>query len=551
MARQLEEINSSGELISIKKGGAGPEKEVTTQEYVDAADALKQNAADLFNDVKAIMEGGQLETLRLSVGAQGFPSDDYVPTVADFARVQMMKWKGIWAVGSYKWLDVVRDGDWTMIANKDTSDRPAPQPVGSKVTDITVAPSYVAQSFIGVVHSGTRYVFTKNGWVSELEVYAPELTSDTNYRIVLVDQTDAQNPVFQVIDDPILIENGWATVALSNTIVTVGSDWVVYIDTLNSGGTSQVTGGWTFQGSAGTPAVPLTSNWTKDNGNSLLRIDKTDLDTVNRGTELLGFVPGTDIQIVETSQPTNSMTFKVLADPVDGGSYVEYTVDLVQQIGTLTVGQATTWTADIPVVQATKYAEDTGYWTANPCSFATCTGYLAQDGVPIGVGPNLYGIRLTFQEATISEDWDLVAFSGSSGSGGGGGGAGLAYNFAKSTNVTITALNTDDPWTTIGTVTMNGAQPGIYEYKISVTYTLDSTTTSAFLRFSTDGGATWNNFQAEPKDISDARAVFYSYPIEVTAQSDLKLDLQGAKELLGDTMVVTFADVIIDQKTSG
>ncbi len=50
MARQLEEINASGELISLKKGGATAEKETVIQEDMDAALLLKENAADV--DIK-------------------------------------------------------------------------------------------------------------------------------------------------------------------------------------------------------------------------------------------------------------------------------------------------------------------------------------------------------------------------------------------------------------------------------------------------------------------------------------------------------------------
>ncbi len=50
MARQLEEINASGELLSIKKDGTDAEKEVATTGELDAAVALKENTADV--DIK-------------------------------------------------------------------------------------------------------------------------------------------------------------------------------------------------------------------------------------------------------------------------------------------------------------------------------------------------------------------------------------------------------------------------------------------------------------------------------------------------------------------
>ena len=44
--------------------------------------------------------------------------------------VGRMLWKNEWASGEYNQYDVVRDGDWRMIANTTTSTRPAPQASG-------------------------------------------------------------------------------------------------------------------------------------------------------------------------------------------------------------------------------------------------------------------------------------------------------------------------------------------------------------------------------------------------------------------------------------
>lgn len=554
MARQLEEINSSGELQSIKKGGAGAEKEVTTKEYVDAADALKQDIANLNDAIKTYLQSGNLDFMRLSAGAENAPDNDYVPNVQDFVRVQMMKWQGAWDINNtpYKWLDVVRDGDWTMIVSNPagTSDRAAPQPSGDPETEYPVAPTWAEQSFLGVVHSGQKYTFTKGGWVQKLEVFVPELTTDTSYQFVLLDITDPANPVSQILNEPVLLENQWTTISLGNSIVTSGSVLVFYIDALNSGGSSQVTGGWTFQGAAGVPAVPVTANWTRDNANSILRIDKTDADATDRGTELLGMIAGTEIQLAVTAAPDNSLTYKVQAAPVDGGTYVEYSVLLVNQVGTVGVGAITTMTADIPVAQATKYVEDVEFWgtDGNVGNFANMEGYLTLNGVEQTVPGNAYGVRMTFQEAIVSSDWELVAFSGGSSGGGGGGGSALAYRYAKTTDVPVNAVSTDPDWTDVGEVTFDTAQAGIYEYKISLSFNLNSTTTSAYVRFSIDGGVNWSTFQGEPKDITDSRPAFYAFPKEYAVDTPLQLKLQAAKEVAGDVMTVTFADVIIDQK---
>ena len=45
----------------------------------------------------------------------------------------VMLWKGEWVQQEYLAYDTVRDGSWLMIANKTTTDRPAPQASGDPV----------------------------------------------------------------------------------------------------------------------------------------------------------------------------------------------------------------------------------------------------------------------------------------------------------------------------------------------------------------------------------------------------------------------------------
>jgi hypothetical protein len=201
-------------------------------------------------------------------------------------------------------------------------------------------------------------------------------------------------------------------------LTIAGAEILIYLESQNFGSTTQVTGGWTYGGQDNV-AAPATSNWNRNNANNILRIDKTDLDTVDRTTELLGIIPGSTIQFVDTVTPTNQVAYLTLATPVDQGTYIEYSVSLQSQAGLIGTGDATTMTADIPVAQPTKFDFQADKWLTDTPTWSTIQSFLQYDGVTQPVDANLgYGIDITFQELSQSADWDLIALGG----GGGGGG---------------------------------------------------------------------------------------------------------------------------------
>jgi hypothetical protein len=202
-------------------------------------------------------------------------------------------------------------------------------------------------------------------------------------------------------------------------LTLAGAEILIYLESQNFGSTTQVTGGWIYGGQDNV-AAPAISQWNRNNANNILRIDKTDLDTVDRTTELLGIIPGSTIQFVDTVTPTNQVAYLTLASPVDQGTYIEYSVSLQSQAGLIGTGDATTMTADIPVAQPTKFDFQTDKWLTDTPTWAAIQSFLQYDGVTQPVDPNLgYGIDITFQELSQSADWDLIALGGGGGGGGG------------------------------------------------------------------------------------------------------------------------------------
>ena len=348
------------------------------------------------------------------------PTDS--PNLEDIVATGLpMQWMGNWNSGLfYPKGSFVRDGEWTAVANKLTLDRPSPvpdpdDPATYGITDWipTAGNPPVTQSNDSVVVSGQTYTFAQGGWIKELLVWATELTSNTSYRIVIVDTTDPDNPVSSVIEEPVLIENDWKIVALLDTVVPIGSVLRISLEALNSGADTNVSGGWRFQGNTPAGNPPATQNWTIDNNRTQFRIDKLDLDGTDRSTELEGVIPESTITAVETENVGNATSMRVTS-VVDSGTYMTYGVTLLTETGGgPAAGSVTTIDIDIPIPLPTQYAEQTLQFSTLPSWASSVEGHLTFDGVDQGVPvTNGYGVDILFEPAEVSLDWDIVSFVG-------------------------------------------------------------------------------------------------------------------------------------------
>ena len=329
----------------------------------------------------------------------------------EVAEGLFLQWCGTYQAGLlYPRGAVVNDGPWAMIANIPTVTKPAPVPEGDRAWALPLTPAFVEQNDHSVVYSGHTYEFLESGWVNGLRVWVSELSVDTNYRVVILDVTDPNRLSTVFLQEPVLTEDAWHIVAFSDQLVAAGQKFLVYIDAWNNGGSTSVTGGWTYRGSSGNALTPADSSWTKDNQNTVLNIHRFDLDSTDRVTELEGFIPGTDIQLSQTQDPNRSMSFRVVRSLTDFGTYFQYPVSLISTGpgGTPETGEATTMTAIVPVAQDTKYVQAPG--TPTP-TWATVTPHLEYDGVGQFPGDVAFGVDINFQLARFSPSWDILAIT--------------------------------------------------------------------------------------------------------------------------------------------
>ena len=334
------------------------------------------------------------------------------PTAPTDPHKQYAKWGGVWSSAkSYAWNTMVHDSGWLMIANKDTNERAAPWPIGLVEPDLPDAPAWSNNQHVGVVWNAHEFLFTKSGWITQLSVWVSELSESTNYRIIISDITIPEYPEIITIEEPVLTLDGWTTLSVGANPTNIGSKIVIILDSLNSGSDSTVTGGWT-RGTDQNATGPIVAQWNRRTQDDVIRIHHTDADSSDRETELEGIIAGSDIQFVSTDDPNQSVSYHVNAT-TEFVTYVEYAVTRASTgiAGEPDVNDICTMTATVPVPQSTKYVELPNYWPTNQPSFATVNGLQKLSGVDQTVPDTAFGIRVHFQEATISEDWDYMAYS--------------------------------------------------------------------------------------------------------------------------------------------
>lgn len=328
----------------------------------------------------------------------------------DSILTNAMQHKGSYNGGSYKPGDVVVDGEWVMCANKDTADRAAPQPLGSPETPLA-AWTPLVNSHFGVVHSGHEYVFTQGGWIQQVRIWVPELTGNTNYRVLLADLTNPAVPIYTAIEEPVLIENQWNVIRSGSTVVPAGSVLRIMLDALNSSGSTDFSDGWTYQGTNNTEATPGIASWNTNVQQDLLRIEKQSLGG-DYSTQLAGIVAGSSMSFVSTLSPVNYLNFLTTGTPTDLGTYFSVPVVLNSSSGNVPVATATTADISIPVPLDTEYNIEASGWITDP-TWGTVEGILELDGTPQpGNEDNAFGVDITFQPASISEDWNFVSYNG-------------------------------------------------------------------------------------------------------------------------------------------
>ncbi len=88
---------------------------------------------------------------------------------------------------------------------------------------------------------------------------------------------------------------------------------------------------------------------------------------------------------------------------------------------------------------------------------------------------------------------------------------------------------------------------GVYELGVSTTYTFDRSGHSVYLRFSTDGGISWNEFASAHVNKTDATAEYYAFPHNHTGGT-IQIRVEAKKDTSSGQLDINFLDIWIERK---
>ena len=118
------------------------------------------------------------------------------------------------------------------------------------------------------------------------------------------------------------------------------------------------------------------------------------------------------------------------------------------------------------------------------------------------------------------------------------------FDYNQATSITVTG----DTYEDILQVLTPTRAVGKYKVTLSMLYTFDSTSDSAYFRFSLDGGTNWIEVRKEGKDITDKIPSTYTTMIDHTTEGIIDIRVEARKENLGDTLIVQAIDAMLERK---
>ena len=118
-----------------------------------------------------------------------------------------------------------------------------------------------------------------------------------------------------------------------------------------------------------------------------------------------------------------------------------------------------------------------------------------------------------------------------------------SYDYIQGNSITVTGATYEQ----IARLTTPSREAGIYKMSQSMMYSLNSTATSAYFRYSTNGGGTWNEIRREPKDNTDVLPSTYTTTI-VHPGGVFELVIQAKKENALDILTVLSIDATFERK---
>ena len=208
-----------------------------------------------------------------------------------------VSWEGQWQAGEYKAHSMVGDQGWTMISNKTTSERAAPQPSGQSAWALPDSPVWTEATTAPLAVQGLRFTIgdiltTVDGF----RFFRAQNTGAEEYAYIIRDLTDEYNPTLLASGNLPSGPQGWLEIGIPGSFFFPGQVVDVMFITQVVTSANQWAHNWTLQDeNFGTPIGGQYTN-DKNGGYSALRINvidgglndvKSDLDQLKAGDDLV------------------------------------------------------------------------------------------------------------------------------------------------------------------------------------------------------------------------------------------------------------------------
>lgn len=356
------------------------------------------------------------------------PDHSDVDTATPLEQQHVLAWDGVdsfdpdfrtkgkqYNVGvTYHPQDMVYQDGYLSIANKMTTDYPAPTNVGNSFFGYDgLAPTsaeLAKQVIFGQRYTTPPDLFYK---ITQYRVYT--ITGNT-YRVFSVADPES-SPIVNELIVFTADNTGWQTLNIPEALLLPNSkfDLVATVSEPDPTPTTFV-GNWDYDtpNNTGTPGsgVIIHANQASDQ----FRINKTDSDAVDRSADLA------TLEVGDVIDWGNDGTRWAIQSIQDNGTWYNFGVAPSVQESPDGVHEFT-----FETVTATPITrmEDPNYWGLNPpTGGGDVEGLYIADGDWENIVPdtNAYGTDILIQQVEQSEDWDIFGAPGGAGGGGEGGG---------------------------------------------------------------------------------------------------------------------------------
>ena len=379
--KAFEDGRSGAEAITSFRGSFAPEETYNRGDVVffDGAIYLCTNGGR-FRSIAASQSNWEIML--------GVPKVAFVP---------YMHWQGQWVAKTYNPGMVVADKGWTMVANKATSDSAAPYGFGDNkyVADGAIY-SDLTDTVKNVIY-GTRIKQTLEP--KFIRGYKIDVVDTFNYKVYTVVNPLSANPVITQRSSLTATATETIELSLPATPVPAGASFdVVVVITEPDPTPTEWTGVWDYD-TPNNPGIPAAG--TVSHANNLLgelRVSTTDNAAGDRYTELSLLSAGDTV--------SDGTSFWTITNIVDNTTWFAFTVSPSTQsnsdgVRTFTFG--TTTPTAITIGQSADFY----------VGVDNVKGIFAVNGgwVDVVENDNAYAIDILYQDAYVSNDWDVVAYT--------------------------------------------------------------------------------------------------------------------------------------------